>query len=68
MLADLDGQIDLVIDSGPTTLGLESTVLDLTGELRECFALARSRGPSSNRHSEGRRVVDQAPGENRPRR
>ena len=32
VLADLDGQIDVVIDSGPTTLGLESTVLDLTGE------------------------------------
>ena len=30
MLADLDGRIDLIIDSGPTELGLESTVLDLT--------------------------------------
>jgi L-threonylcarbamoyladenylate synthase len=30
VLADLDGRIDLIIDSGPTTLGLESTVLDLT--------------------------------------
>ncbi len=30
MLADLDGRIDLIIDSGPTALGLESTVLDLT--------------------------------------
>jgi L-threonylcarbamoyladenylate synthase len=28
----LDGCIDLILDSGPTTLGLESTVLDLTGE------------------------------------
>jgi L-threonylcarbamoyladenylate synthase len=28
--ADLDGRIDLIVDSGPTTLGLESTVLDLT--------------------------------------
>jgi L-threonylcarbamoyladenylate synthase len=28
--ADLDGRIDLIIDSGPTALGLESTVLDLT--------------------------------------
>jgi L-threonylcarbamoyladenylate synthase len=31
VLADLEGRIDLVIDSGPTTVGLESTVLDLTG-------------------------------------
>ena len=30
VLADLDGLIDLVIDSGPTSIGLESTVLDLT--------------------------------------
>jgi L-threonylcarbamoyladenylate synthase len=30
VLADLDGRIDLIIDSGPTTVGLESTVLDLT--------------------------------------
>jgi L-threonylcarbamoyladenylate synthase len=28
--SDLDGRIDLIIDSGPTCLGLESTVLDLT--------------------------------------
>jgi L-threonylcarbamoyladenylate synthase len=30
VLADLDGQIDLILDSGPTAIGLESTVLDLT--------------------------------------
>lgn len=30
VLADLDGRIELVLDSGPTALGLESTVLDLT--------------------------------------
>lgn len=30
VLADLDGCIDLVLDAGPTPLGLESTVLDLT--------------------------------------
>ncbi len=32
VLADLDGLIDLVLDSGPTALGLESTVLDVTGD------------------------------------
>jgi len=30
VLADLDGLIELILDSGPTSLGLESTVLDLT--------------------------------------
>jgi L-threonylcarbamoyladenylate synthase len=30
VLADLDGRIDLVLDGGPTTVGVESTVLDLT--------------------------------------
>jgi L-threonylcarbamoyladenylate synthase len=30
VLADLDGRIDLILDSGPTDLGLESTVADLT--------------------------------------
>ena len=30
VLTDLDGRIDLILDSGPTTVGLESTVLDLT--------------------------------------
>ncbi len=30
VLAELDGRVDLILDSGPTTIGLESTVLDLT--------------------------------------
>jgi L-threonylcarbamoyladenylate synthase len=30
VLADLEGRVDLILDSGPTLLGLESTVLDLT--------------------------------------
>jgi L-threonylcarbamoyladenylate synthase len=30
VLADLDGRVDLILDTGPTSLGLESTVLDLT--------------------------------------
>ncbi len=32
VLADLDGRIDAILDSGPTPLGLESTVLDLSQE------------------------------------
>jgi len=31
VLDELDGRIDLVLDGGPTTLGIESTVIDLTG-------------------------------------
>lgn len=30
VLADLDGRVHLILDSGPTTVGLESTVLDLS--------------------------------------
>ncbi len=28
---DLDGKLDLILNSGPTTVGIESTVLDLSG-------------------------------------
>ncbi|MHB1560909.1 MAG: L-threonylcarbamoyladenylate synthase [Isosphaeraceae bacterium] len=31
VLADLDGRVDLILDSGLTALGLESTVIDLSG-------------------------------------
>ena len=33
VIDELDGRIDLVLDGGPTPLGIESTVLDLTGEV-----------------------------------
>jgi L-threonylcarbamoyladenylate synthase len=32
VLDDLEGRVDLVLDGGPTTIGVESTVLDLTRE------------------------------------
>ena len=35
VLEELDGRIDMVLDGGPTTLGIESTVLDLTGPVPE---------------------------------
>ena len=35
VLDELDGRIDLVLDGGPTTLGIESTVVDLTGAVPE---------------------------------
>lgn len=30
VLADLDGRVDLILDGGPTPIGVESTVVDLT--------------------------------------
>src|SRR5690606_2005980 len=33
VLQDLDGRVDLVLDAGPTDVGIESTVLDLTGPI-----------------------------------
>lgn len=32
VLADLDGRVDLILDSGPASVGLESTVLDLASD------------------------------------
>jgi L-threonylcarbamoyladenylate synthase len=32
VLHDLDGRIDAVLDSGPTQLGVESTIVDVSGE------------------------------------
>ena len=33
VLDDLDGRIDLIVDGGPTEVGVESTVLDLSGDV-----------------------------------
>jgi L-threonylcarbamoyladenylate synthase len=33
VLEDLDGRIDMLLDAGPTTVGVESTVLDLSSEV-----------------------------------
>lgn len=35
VLDELDGRIDMVVDGGPTPLGVESTVVDLTGPVAE---------------------------------
>lgn len=32
VLEDLDGRIDMILDSGPTDVGVESTVVDVTGD------------------------------------
>ena len=33
VLADLDGRIDLIVDGGPSQVGVESTVLDISGDV-----------------------------------
>lgn len=33
VLADLEGRVDVVLDGGPTPIGVESTILDLSGPL-----------------------------------
>jgi L-threonylcarbamoyladenylate synthase len=33
VLADLEGRVDLIVDAGPTHVGVESTVLDLSGDV-----------------------------------
>ena len=33
VLADLDDRIEMIVDAGPTQVGLESTVVDLSGEV-----------------------------------
>ena len=62
VLADLAGGIELLIDSGPTTIGLESTVLDLTGLVPRVLRA----GPISRLELEaalgGGPVIEAAPG------
>lgn len=33
VLADLDGRIDLILDAGPSAVGVESTIVDCTGDV-----------------------------------
>jgi L-threonylcarbamoyladenylate synthase len=62
VVADLGGQIDLVIDSGPTFVGLESTVLDLTGDAPRVLRPGPISRPDLEAALGGERVFDQAPG------
>jgi L-threonylcarbamoyladenylate synthase len=62
VVADLGGQIDLVIDSGPTEVGLESTVLDLTGEVPRVLRPGPISRPELEVALGGERVLEQAPG------
>jgi L-threonylcarbamoyladenylate synthase len=65
VLAELDGRIDLILDGGPTTLGLESSVVDLTGPVPELLrpggvTLEDLRGELGEVHHHERRVQDDA--------
>lgn len=44
VLDDLDGVIDAVVDGGPCSVGLESTIVDCTGELQVLRAGAVTEG------------------------
>ena len=63
VLADLGGKIDLIIDSGPTTVGLESTVLDLAGGTPRILRPGPISRAELERVLAGRTVLDQQPGE-----
>lgn len=65
VLAELDGRIDLILDGGPTTLGLESSVVDLTGPVPELLrpggvTLEDLREELGEVHHQERRVQDGA--------
>jgi len=61
VLEDLEGRIPLVLDGGPTTRGLESTVVDLSGEAPRVLRpgpipgkmLRRLLGPLETRETHG---------------
>jgi len=61
VLADLDGEIELLIDSGPTTIGLESTVLDLTGKNPRVLRPGPISRPDLEAALGGQAVLEQPP-------
>jgi L-threonylcarbamoyladenylate synthase len=63
VLADLGNQIEFVLDSGPTTVGLESTVLDLTGLSPRILRPGPITRAELEQALAGRAVLDQAPRE-----
>ncbi len=48
-ISDLDGLVDLAIDSGTLKLGIESTIVDLTGEAPKMVRLGAINGEGINR-------------------
>ena len=50
VIKDLEDRVDLILDSGPTTIGIESTVLDLSGDRPRVLRpgeVTRERSPKS---------------------
>jgi L-threonylcarbamoyladenylate synthase len=62
VLADLDGRIDLLLDSGPTAVGLESTVVDLTGKSPRLLRPGPITSPELEAVLPGRALVLPVPG------
>jgi L-threonylcarbamoyladenylate synthase len=62
VVADLEGEIDLVLDSGPTAVGLESTVLDLTGENPRVLRPGPISRPDLEAALGGETVFEEVPG------
>ena len=68
VLADLDGRIDMVLDAGPTLVGVESTVVDLSGARPEILRpgavtldVLRETLPDVVSRNAGERPADAAP-------
>jgi L-threonylcarbamoyladenylate synthase len=63
VLADLDGRIDLIIDSGPTAIGLESTVVDLTSTPPRLLRPGPITRLDLEEAIDGQHIEEYAPGE-----
>ena len=62
VLADLDGRIDMIVDSGPTTVGLESTVVDLTTPAPRILRPGPIQASDLGSALRGIRLVEYSPG------
>lgn len=64
VMADLDGLVELVLDAGPSRVGIESTILDCTGEravLLRPGGLARGPIEAALGHALARRQTPKGP-------
>ena len=71
VLQDLDGRIDMLIDGGPTTVGVESTVIDLTASVPTILrpgavTLEMIRAVVPDAHSRNQTTVESSGGMNSP--
>lgn len=61
VIRDLDGRVDMILDGGPVPIGLESTIIDMTGEEPEVLRPGRIR-LEEIRAAVGRGKIDPAAG------